>query len=105
MKSLRGSSCRYIWCCRRFQTFHSSQTFLGRLGVVRETQGKLYDEIKTECSKYGDDVKYLADFTAGVKKFDPWIQMSEAKNKAGMKKPVDLEQATTEYNNAKVIPI
>ena len=81
-----------------------SQTFLGRLGVVRETQGKLFDEIKTECSKYGDDVKYLADFTAGVKKFDPWIQMSEAKNKAGMKKPVDLEQATTEYNNAKVIP-
>jgi len=78
-----------------------TQTFLGRLGVVRETQGKLFDEIKTECSKYGDDVKYLADFTAGVKKFDPWIQMSEAKNKAGMKKPVDLEQATTEYNNAK----
>ena len=72
--------------------------------MVRETQGKLFDEIKTECSKYGDDVKYLADFTAGVKKFDPWIQMSEAKNKAGMKKPVDLEQATTEYNNAKVIP-
>jgi len=78
-----------------------TQTFIGRLGNVRDTQNKLFDEIKTECSKYGDDVKYLADFTAGVKKFEPWIDASEAKKKAGMKKPVDLDQATAEFNGAK----
>ena len=36
------------------------QAFIGRLTTIRETQTKLYDEIKKECSKYGDDVKYLA---------------------------------------------
>jgi hypothetical protein len=31
--------------------------------------------VEAEGAKYGDDVKYLADFTSGVKKFDPWIQV------------------------------
>jgi len=78
-----------------------SQAFIGRLTTIRETQTKLYDEIKKECSKYGDDVKYLADFTTGVKKFGPWIDASETRKKAGMKKPTDLGEATAEFNSSK----
>jgi hypothetical protein len=36
--------------------------------------------VEAEGAKYGDDVKYLADFTSGVKKFDPWIQGWMPKN-------------------------
>jgi len=79
-----------------------TQIFIGRMNTVSQTQGKLFDEVKVECSKYGDDVKYLADFTAGVKKFDPWIQKSEAKKSVGMIKPTDLQEATDQLNSSKV---
>jgi len=78
-----------------------TQKFTGRMDTIRQTQGKLFDEVKVECSKYGDDVKYLADFTAGVKKFDPWIQKSEAKKAVGMIKPTDLQEATDQLEASK----
>lgn len=65
-------------------------------------QGKLIGEVDAEGAKYGDDVKYLADFTSGVKKFDPWIQKSEAKKAVGMSKPKNLQEALDQLEDAKV---
>ena len=45
------------------------QTFLDSLNT----------EAETEAAKFGEDVKYLADFTNSTKKFEPWINKSEAK--------------------------
>ena len=46
-----------------------------------------------ESIKFGDDVKYLAEFTSGMKKFEPWITKAEAKKGQGMPKPMNLEEA------------
>ena len=59
--------------------------------------------MRSECEKYGEDVKYLADFTSACKKFEPWIQQSEAKKSVGMVKPNDLQQALDQLADAKVI--
>ena len=59
-------------------------------------------EVKTECEKYGEDVKYLADFTSGVKKFEPWIEKSDAKRTVGMVKPANLTEANDQLADAKV---
>ena len=48
-------------------------------------------------------MKYLADFTSGCKKFEPWIEKSEAKKSVGMVKPKDLQEALDQLADAKVI--
>ena len=35
--------------------------------------------VEAEAEKYGEDVKYLAEFTNSCKKFEPWINKSESK--------------------------
>ena len=79
------------------------QGFETRINTVVSTLGALFDEVKTEGAKYGDDVKYLADFTSGCKKFEPWIEKSEAKKSVGMVKPKDLQEALDQLADAKVI--
>lgn len=66
------------------------------------TQQALLDEVKKEGAKFGDDVKYLAEFTSGVKKFDPWITKAEAKKAVGMIKPRNLQEAQDQMEDAKV---
>merc|ERR1712088_837239 len=57
-------------------------------------QTNLLEEVKRESVKFGDDVKYLAEFTSGMKKFDPWIEKAEKKKDKGMPKANDaLEDA------------
>jgi len=53
------------------------QSFVQRMAEVATNQKALLDEVKTEGEKFGEDIKHLADFTAGVKKFEPWIEKSE----------------------------
>ena len=69
---------------------------------VCATQGALLKEVKKEGAKFGDDVKFLAEFTAGIKKFDPWIQKAEAKRAVGMLKPKNLQEALDQLEDAKV---
>ena len=78
------------------------QGFQKRIDTIKSTFAALYAEIKTECEKYGEDVKYLADFTGGCKKFEPWIQKSEAKKSVGMIKPKDLQEALDQLEDANV---
>jgi hypothetical protein len=70
-----------------------SQEFTDRMSNVQSTQGALLEEIMKESIKFGDDVKYLAEFTSGMKKFEPWITKAEAKKGQGMPKPNNLEEA------------
>lgn len=77
-----------------------AQGFVARMNEVQDVQGKLIAEVDAEGAKYGDDVKYLADFTSGVKKFDPWIQKSEAKKAVGMSKPGNLDEALAQLADA-----
>ena len=72
------------------------------MGTIKTTQDKLLEEVKAEGAKFGDDVKYLADFTSGCKKFDPWIQKSEAKKTVGNLKPTNLEECMDALEGAKV---
>ena len=78
------------------------QGFETRINTVVSTLGALFEEVKTEGAKYGDDVKYLADFTSGCKKFEPWIEKSEAKKSVGMVKPKDWQGALDQLEDAKV---
>merc|ERR1712223_343029 len=78
-----------------------AQEFINRMDAVKSTQGALLEEVKKEGAKFGDDVKYLAKFTAGIKKFDPWIQKADAKSAVGMLKPKNLQEALDQMSDAK----
>ena len=80
----------------------SFQVFSDRMSKVQETQTNLLEEVKRESVKFGDDVKYLAEFTSGMKKFDPWIEKAEKKKDKGMPKPNNLEEANDALEDAKV---
>jgi len=78
-----------------------AQGFQTRINTAQTTFDGLLKEVKTECEKYGEDVKYLADFTSGVKKFEPWIEKSDAKRTVGMVKPANLTEANDQLADAK----
>ncbi len=69
------------------------QDFVKGLRDVAAFHTSLLDEVKAEGEKFGEDIKHLADFTSGIKKFEPWIEKSEAKKAAGMTKPKNLSEA------------
>jgi len=75
--------------------------FVKRMDTVKSTQGALLTEVQAQSAKFGDDVKYLAEFTAGIKKFDPWIQKADAKRAVGMLKPKNLQEALDQLEGAK----
>ena len=49
------------------------------MSAVSEAQSTLNAEAESEAAKFGEDVKYLADFTNSTKKFEPWIKKAEEK--------------------------
>ena len=65
-------------------------------------QNALLDEVKAEGEKFGEDIKHLADFTSGCKKFEPWIATSEAKRAKGMAKPGNLQEALDQLAEVQV---
>jgi len=70
-----------------------SQAIVDRMSTVYTTQDQLNTEAETEAAKFGEDVKFLAEFTNSSKKFEPWIKKSEGKVKEGLGKPQNLEEA------------
>jgi len=64
------------------------QAIVARMNEVQDIQGKLIAEVDAEGAKYGDDVKYLADFTGGIKR---------------MFKPKNLQEALDQLEDATVI--
>jgi len=70
-----------------------AQAITGRMESVQATLETLNTEAEAEAAKFGEDVKYLADFTNSNKKFQPWIDSAKAKVQSGLGKPNNLEEA------------
>lgn len=62
----------------------------------------LTEEVKSECVKFSQDIKFWAEFQTGVKVFEPWVQKAEERKKEGIKKPDTLQAATQILNDSKV---
>lgn len=76
--------------------------FLDRLTSARKTIDALTEEVKQECTKFSQDIKYWAEFQTGVKEFEPWMKAAEAKKMKGLTKPENLEGACRVLEEAKV---
>ncbi|TRY72301.1 hypothetical protein TCAL_11269 [Tigriopus californicus] len=75
--------------------------FLDRLTSARKTIDALTEEVKLECTKFSQDIKYWAEFQTGVKEFEPWMKAAEAKKMNGLTKPENLEGACRVLEEAK----
>merc|ERR1711973_472029 len=53
----------------------------------------LDEEIKQECAKFSEDVKYFAEFQTGIKAFDPWMKKAEQRISDGLMQPKSLVEA------------
>merc|ERR1719499_1981451 len=70
-----------------------AKKFLERIKNVRAELNKLDEEIKTECAKFSEDVKYFAEFQTGIKAFDPWMRKAEQRIIDGLAQPKSLVEA------------
>jgi len=70
-----------------------AKKFLERLKTVRNELNKLDEEIKQECAKFSEDVKYFAEFQTGIKAFDPWMKKAEQRISDGLMQPKSLVEA------------
>merc|ERR1711936_228540 len=70
-----------------------AKKFIKRLETVRSELNKLDAEIKSECAKFREDVKYFAEFQTGIKAFDPWMKKAEQRIIDGLMQPKSLVEA------------
>jgi len=70
-----------------------AKKFMERLKNVRTELNKLDEEIKSECAKFSEDVKYFAEFQTGIKAFDPWMKKAEQRIIDGLMQPKSLVEA------------
>merc|ERR1712086_168670 len=70
-----------------------AKKFLERLKTVRTELNKLDEEIKCECAKFSEDVKYFAEFQTGIKAFEPWMKKAEQRIFDGLMQPKSLVEA------------
>merc|ERR1719412_1863351 len=67
-----------------------AKKFSARLGTVRGELNTLDADIKAECARFSEDVKYFAEFQTGVKAFDPWMKKAEVRINDGLVQPRSL---------------
>merc|ERR1719427_744040 len=67
-----------------------AKKFIKRLETVRSELNKLDAEIKSECAKFSEDVKYFAEFQTGIKAFEPWMKKAEQRIIDGLAQPKSL---------------
>ena len=79
-----------------------AKKFIERLKKVRDELNKLDAEIKAECAKFSEDVKYFAEFQTGIKAFDPWMKKAEQRIIDGLKQPKSLVEACEILGDSKV---
>ena len=68
----------------------------------RGTIDALMEEVKSECSKFSQDVKFWAEFQTGVKEFEPWVKRAEERKDKGLAKPNTLVEACEILKESKV---
>jgi len=78
-----------------------AKKFLERLKNVRTELNSLDEEIKSECAKFSEDVKYFAEFQTGIKAFDPWMKKAEQRIIDGLMQPKSLVEACEILGNSK----
>ena len=79
-----------------------AKKFIARLEKVRKTIDSLEDEVKTECAKFSEDVKFWAEFQTGIKEFEPWMKNAEVRKNMGLVKPTTLVEACQVLGDSKV---
>ena len=79
-----------------------AKKFIGQLEKVHKTVYAMEDEVKAECAKFSEDVKFWAEFHTGVKEFVPWIKSAEARKCKGLNKPTSLIEACEILGDSKV---
>ena len=79
-----------------------AKKFNARLENVRKTMDSMEEEVKNECSKFSEDVKFWAEFQTGIKEFEPWIKKAEIRKTKGLQKPCTLVDACTTLGDCKV---
>lgn len=70
-----------------------AKKFVDRLNTVRNELNNLDAEIKSECAKFSEDVKYFAEFQTGIKAFEPWMKKAEQRIIDGLAQPKSLIEA------------
>merc|ERR1719187_2189973 len=70
-----------------------AKKFIKRLETVRSELNKLDAEIKSECAKFSEDVKYFAEFQTGIKAFEPWMKKAEQRIIDGLVQPKSLVES------------
>merc|ERR1719412_3223315 len=70
-----------------------AKKFMERLKTVRNELNNLDAEIKSECAKFSEDVKYFAKFQTGIKAFEPWMKKAEQRIMDGLMQPKSLVEA------------
>merc|ERR1719318_1361310 len=70
-----------------------AKKFIKRLETVRSELNNLDGEIKSECAKFSEDVKYFAEFQTGIKAFEPWMKKAEQRIIDGLNQPKSLVES------------
>merc|ERR1712241_817102 len=78
-----------------------AKKFNARLETVRKTMDSMDEEVKKECSKFSEDVRFWAEFQTGIKVFEPWIKKAEVRRTKGLLKPTTLVDACTSLGDCK----
>merc|ERR1719220_2759386 len=78
-----------------------AKKFIKRLETVRSELNKLDAEIKSECAKFSEDVKYFAEFQTGIKAFEPWMKRAEQRIIDGLVQPKSLVESCEILGNSK----
>ena len=81
-----------------------AKKFSDRLGTVRGELNTLDADIKAECARFSEDVKYFAEFQTGVKAFEPWMKKAEVRINDGLVQPRSLIESCETLGTCKVSP-
>ena len=79
-----------------------AKKFAERLSTVRSELNNLDGDIKAECARFSEDIKYFAEFQTGVKAFEPWMKKAETKINDGLIQPKSLIESCEVLGECKV---
>ena len=79
-----------------------AKPFMGQLDKIQNTMNAMDEEVKSECAKFSEDVKFWAEFHTGVKDFGPWVKSAEMRKCKGLNKPTTLVEACEILGDSKV---
>ena len=78
-----------------------AKKLIKELETVRAELSKLDVEIKSECAKFNEDIKHLAEFQTGIKTFEPWVKEAKQKNIGGLNQPKSFVESCKILRNSK----